>query len=805
MRRYIALLLAVMLLGITASGAFAVVYGRGGYESEGYSEATAWEIDSAEVLARLRDDVNANKLQYAFYVKLTKDIDLTGYQRWTPIGGTAQSYFEEPRYTRYFRGHFDGNGHTITVNISELETDSIRLHHGLFGIVLGGSIKNLNVAGNIEVFMRASSAPILVGGIASYLVEGSIENCRFNGNIKAENQDGNLAVGTMAGGIVARAGYSFYIFSIKNCKVGSCSDTVITASDALAVKHTYAGGIAAYLDDNTYQSKSSTVSGNYIRTETNGQYSGGICGARERGTGVVRNNTEDDPSEPPPDTANLTITTASLPSGNIGDTYSETITAVMTGGTWPVTWAVESGTLPAGLTLNSSSGTISGSPTAKGTYKFTVKASIGSSGLITATKQYSVTIADNQPSYSLTVKNTSLTAGTVGTSYSETLKAELTGAELPATWSYTGTLPPGLTLSTSGTISGIPTAAGEYTFTVTAVFGAFMGEKTLTLTIGAGGGTETPIAEDEPEFKAHQPVLEGQIIVNFFALLPEISGVNYNNSYVKFDVLKDTTYNPAQEYDASFFTDGKSGRYYGFRCCLTSIQMADPITATLHYGNGLTVTHTYKLTDYLDKYYNDTSKSAALRNIVGAMKDYGYYAQIALAEANGWKLGTDHMPTEAATVYTDSDIEEARKAVEGYAKSWNVGTSGIQSIGYRLVLDSDTALELFLRPAEGYTGKICAYSRGAIGITDTGANLAVKQSDGRYLVQISGIPAHRLDYTNTIRVVTDKGEFDIKVSALSYVNTIINSDKYNTNMKKAVTSLYKYYKATKEYRESTGQ
>ncbi len=106
--------------------------------------------------------------------------------------------------------------------------------------------------------------------------------------------------------------------------------------------------------------------------------------------------------------------------------------------------------------------------------------------------------------------------------------------------------------------------------------------------------------------------------------------------------------------------------------------------------------------------------------------------------------------------------------MDRYAKSWNVGASGIQSIGYRLVLDSDTALELFIRPAQGYSGKVCAYSKGAIDITNTSTNLAVKQSDGRYLVQISGIPAHRLDYTNTIKVVTDKGEFDVNVSALSY-------------------------------------
>lgn len=43
-------------------------------------------------------------------------------------------------------------------------------------------------------------------------------------------------------------------------------------------------------------------------------------------------------------------------------------------------------------------------------------------------------------------------------------------------------------------------------------------------------------------------------------------------------------------------------------------------------------------------------------------------------------------------------------------------------------------------------------------------NIAVKQPDGHYLVQISGIPATRLDYTNTVRCVTDKGEFNVKLT-----------------------------------------
>lgn len=65
----------------------------------------------------------------------------------------------------------------------------------------------------------------------------------------------------------------------------------------------------------------------------------------------------------------LAITTASLPAANIGVSYSSTIVA--TGGVSPYTFAVTTGSLPAGLTL-SSTGTLSGTPTAAGTFTFTI-------------------------------------------------------------------------------------------------------------------------------------------------------------------------------------------------------------------------------------------------------------------------------------------------------------------------------------------------------------------------------------------------------------------------------------------------
>lgn len=66
----------------------------------------------------------------------------------------------------------------------------------------------------------------------------------------------------------------------------------------------------------------------------------------------------------------VAITTTTLPGGSIGSAYTATLTA--TGGTLPYTWNVTAGTLPAGLTLNSTTGVISGTPTGAGTASFSI-------------------------------------------------------------------------------------------------------------------------------------------------------------------------------------------------------------------------------------------------------------------------------------------------------------------------------------------------------------------------------------------------------------------------------------------------
>ena len=173
-------------------------------------------------------------------------------------------------------------------------------------------------------------------------------------------------------------------------------------------------------------------------------------------------------------TANLSITvnpavmvtTTSLPAGVIGTAYSQTLAA--TGGVTPYTWAVTTGTLPAGLSLNAATGAISGTPsgTFTGTTNFTVTVTDSESPTKkTASANLSITIS----APTLKVTTTSLPGGSIGTAYSQTLTA--TGGITPYTWTVTvGALPTGLSLNAAtGVISGTPsgTFVGTDSFTVT--------------------------------------------------------------------------------------------------------------------------------------------------------------------------------------------------------------------------------------------------------------------------------------------------------------------------------------------------
>lgn len=181
--------------------------------------------------------------------------------------------------------------------------------------------------------------------------------------------------------------------------------------------------------------------------------------------------------------ATVTVNPAALPTGAVGSAYSQTFTA--SGGVGPFTYTVTAGTLPGGLTL-SSSGRLSGTPTANGTFNFTVLAK--SSGNSTGTRTFALSVS----AATVAVNPATLANGKEGTAYSQAFTA--TGSAAPYTFSLlSGALPGGFTLSSPGVLKGTPTTVGAFNFTIKATSATnATGARAFTMTVGAAAVTVAP-------------------------------------------------------------------------------------------------------------------------------------------------------------------------------------------------------------------------------------------------------------------------------------------------------------------------
>jgi N-acetylneuraminic acid mutarotase len=156
----------------------------------------------------------------------------------------------------------------------------------------------------------------------------------------------------------------------------------------------------------------------------------------------------------------LAISPSSLPAATLGVAYNQTITA--SGGNPPYSYAVTAGALPTGLALNASTGAISGTPSAIGSFSFTITATDARG----CTGSQAYTVAVTCPTISLSPS--SLPNGTVNVPYNQTVTAS--GGAAPYTFAVAaGSLPTGLSLNgATGMISGLPTTGGNFSFTISA-------------------------------------------------------------------------------------------------------------------------------------------------------------------------------------------------------------------------------------------------------------------------------------------------------------------------------------------------
>jgi hypothetical protein len=191
----------------------------------------------------------------------------------------------------------------------------------------------------------------------------------------------------------------------------------------------------------------------------------------------------------------LTITTATLPNGTVGTAYSQTLAAA--GGTGTLTWSVSTGALPGGITL-SSAGSLSGTPTASGTFNFTVGVTGGGQS---ASKAFTITVGvPAGPSVTITGLPTTLTLTTqppLGITIPSAYPLNITGQITLTFAPDSGPDDPNVQFTTGGRAVSFSVAAN----TTQAVFsgatpgvrtGTVSGTVTLTVKLTAAGIDITP-------------------------------------------------------------------------------------------------------------------------------------------------------------------------------------------------------------------------------------------------------------------------------------------------------------------------
>jgi hypothetical protein len=268
--------------------------------------------------------------------------------------------------------------------------------------------------------------------------------------------------------VSASSTFSLTIAQAATLTITTTSLAAGTAGTAYSASVTATGGVTPYTWTATGLPSGLTLS--------SGTPSATISGTTDDvGTFSVKLAVTD--SESPPASASTTlnldiaqastliISTTTLPNGTENISYSQTLSA--TGGVTPYTWTLKSGTLPTGLSL-STAGVISGTPTASGSFSFTVQVTDAEVPAQATEQGLGITI--NSPTSGLNITTTSpLQGATQNSAYTTSVTAS--GGTPPYTWSLGSgsALPAGLSLTSgtpSATISGMPTATGTFKFTL---------------------------------------------------------------------------------------------------------------------------------------------------------------------------------------------------------------------------------------------------------------------------------------------------------------------------------------------------
>lgn len=234
--------------------------GNTSWNGEG-TESNPYEISELSDLCGLAEMVAAGESFEGVYFSLTEDIDIGNLNKnWNPIGWYQNISDLSGNVSHPFKGNFEGNGNTIS-GLKITQTANTLNNVGLFGSIVGGSIKNLTV--QADQISAENNIGILVGSVSGDTV---IYNVTVEGYINAKGNAGGVA-GNVVGSKKSNAG----TVTIENCKANG---VVINSSSNTG----YVGGIAGSAQNtNLIDNRVLTYDGDSNRIQGKG-YIGGIVG-----------------------------------------------------------------------------------------------------------------------------------------------------------------------------------------------------------------------------------------------------------------------------------------------------------------------------------------------------------------------------------------------------------------------------------------------------------------------------------------------------------------------------------------------
>ena len=295
--------------------------------------------------------------------------------------------------------------------------------------------------------------------------------------------------------------------------------------------------------------------------------------------------------------------------------------------------------------------------------------------------------------------------------------------------------------------------------------------------------TIEPPASDpipEPSFVKQNLVLTGQIGLTVFVDLPETDEVDWSQSKMTFHVGH-AGGRRERDVEVPFDADSRDStkKYYGFTVPVSSVEMAEPVTATLHYGDGLTLTKEgISVKGYVERFEKYASSfDADTVSLVHAVADYGHWVQPFLSASNGWSLGDGEdqymaMDTFYASGYDSSAVTSA---LEGHTMSKEVEGSSVTKVSASLALESETSLDFTLTTEGSVKPTVTTATLG--GEPVPASRLSVAKVGDRWRVRVAGIRGWQL--AEPVVVTGDcGGRFVLTASGYAFANALLGAEAH---------------------------